>query len=101
MDGLHLQGTPDGVQFRVRVTPRARQSEVTGVMDGALVVRVAAPPADGAANEALLALLSERLGVPVRRVRLIAGAASRNKVVSVTGLQPDEIRQRLAARRRA
>jgi len=61
-----------------------------------LKVRLTAPPVDGAANEALVALLAERLGVPKRQVVIVRGATSRQKVVEVVGLSPSDVRQRLA-----
>ena len=63
----------------------------------ALKVRLAAPPVDGAANEALSLLLAEALGVSRRDVRIVSGASSRNKLVQVDGIDPGAI-ERLAAR---
>ena len=60
-------------------------------MDGVLRVRVAAPPVDGAANEALLRLLAAKLGVPRRDLRLASGETSRRKVVAVEGLAAEAI----------
>jgi len=64
------------------------------VVDGALRVRVAAPPIEGAANQALVRVLAEELGVARRSVRLVAGAAGRQKLVVVEGVEPDTIRAR-------
>jgi uncharacterized protein (TIGR00251 family) len=61
---------------RVHVQPRASRAEIVGVHGAALKVRLLAPSVDGAANEALAALLAERLGVPRRAVRALAGAAA-------------------------
>lgn len=61
-----------------------------------LKARLTAPPVDGAANEALVALLAERLGIPKRQVVIVRGATSRQKVVEVVGLSPADVRQRLA-----
>ena len=63
----------------------------------ALKVRLGAPPVDGAANEALIALLAEELGVPRRAVRIVSGASSRSKLVHVEGIASGPI-ERLAAR---
>ena len=81
----------------VRVIPRARRTEIAGRRGDALLVRLAAPPVDGAANEALLAFLSERLGVPRRRIALVRGAASRDKLVEVEGLSAADVLRRLTA----
>jgi uncharacterized protein len=63
----------------------------------ALKVRLAAPPVDGAANEALIELLAEELDVARRSIRIVSGGASRSKVVQVDGIEPGLI-ERLAAR---
>jgi uncharacterized protein YggU (UPF0235/DUF167 family) len=75
----------------VRLTPRGGADRAEGVLDGVLRVRVAAPPVEGAANEALLRLIADELGVPRRDIRLAAGAGGRNKVVVVEGLGPDRV----------
>ena len=63
-----------------------------------LKVRLATPPVDGAANDALTALLAEKLAVPRQAVRIVSGASSRNKLVHVDGIDSGAI-ERLAARR--
>ena len=64
------------------------------MVDGALKVRVAAPPVEGAANQAMLRFLAEELGVSRRSVRLVAGAAGRQKLVVVEGVSADELTER-------
>lgn len=71
--------------FRVRVVPRASQTEAAGVHDGALKVRVAAPPVEGAANEELTHFLAKGLKVSARAVEIVGGRASKTKLVRVTG----------------
>lgn len=61
------------------------------MVDGVLRVRVAAPAVDGAANQSLLRLLAEELGVPRRDIRLIAGAAGRQKLVEASGVAPEAV----------
>lgn len=78
-------------RFAVRLTPRAARDDVDGVVDGVLRARVSAPPVDGAANDALVRLLADRLGIPRRDVRLVSGASSRQKVVAVDGVPPEAI----------
>jgi len=79
----------------VRVTPRAGRSAVAGVRDGMLLVKLAAAPVDGAANDALVALLSEVLDIPKRSIRIKSGARSRTKVVEIDGVTEGEVLSRL------
>jgi len=80
----------------VRVQPRAPRSEIVGWRaDGALSVRVAAPPVEGQANAALARLLAEALDLRPSAVTVEQGAHGRDKLVRVAGLTPDEIRRRL------
>jgi len=82
-------------RFRVRVTPRAGRDALEGVHEGVLRVRVAAPPVAGAANEALVRLLAQTLGVPRGAVRIVSGAAGRDKTVEVDDLDEAEVWRRL------
>lgn len=86
---------PGGVVFRVRVQPRAGRDEVAGVEGGALKVRLTAPPVEGRANEACLRLLAERLGLPRRRLALVAGERGRDKLVRAEGLDEAALRRAL------
>lgn len=79
------------VRFRVRLTPRGSRDEVDGVVDGVLHLRVSAPPVGGAANGALIRLIARELGVSRTSVRLVAGAAGRQKLVAVDGLAPGDV----------
>ena len=74
---------PAGVTFNVRVAPRASRSEVAGLQDGVLRIRIAAPPVDGAANRELVKFLSKQLKVPQAAVTLVTGNNSRHKTVSI------------------
>lgn len=85
------------VRLSLKVQPRAARSGLAGVADGALKVRVTAPPVDAAANEAVRELLAEVLDVPRGAVRLVHGATSRNKIVAVAGLPAATVSARLAA----
>ena len=77
--------TDGAITFAVRVVARAARSEVAGVHEGALRVRVAAPPVEGAANLELARTLARALGVPVRAVEIRSGHASKTKLVRVAG----------------
>lgn len=70
----------------VQVSPRASKSAVLGEHEGALKVALAAPPVDGAANRALIELLSDVLGVPRRDITLVRGEASKRKTVAIRGV---------------
>jgi uncharacterized protein (TIGR00251 family) len=78
------------VRIAVLLQPRASRSEIVGPHAGALRIRVAAPPVEGAANEALVALLASRLGVPRSAVTLRRGTAGRRKLVEVEGVGAEE-----------
>ncbi len=82
-------------RLRVRVTPRSSRSRLERKDDGTLQAWVHAAPHDGEANEAVRRLLAERLGVSPSSLRLVAGAASREKTFEVEGLEPDEAESRL------
>ena len=88
--------TRDGVRFTVKVVPRASRNEIVGSQEGILRVRLTAPPVEGAANKALIALLSGRLRIPKRDIEIVAGHTSRKKVVYVGGLSAREVSTRLA-----
>lgn len=90
-------GQAEGTRLSLRVTPRASRDEVVGWRDGALRVRVTAPPAGGEANQAALALLARALRVPRSTMAVVSGASGRTKVVLVRGLGMDAIESRLAA----
>lgn len=83
---MTITPTADGVRLRVRVQPSASRSEIAGRYGDAIRIRLASPPVDGKANEALTQLLSKVLAVPRRAVTLCAGAESRSKVVEVAGV---------------
>ncbi len=84
-----------GVRVAVVVTPRASRTELAGVVEGRLKVRVAAPPVGGAANEELVRFLARALGVPRSAVAVTAGAAGRRKTVLVQGMTAEAVAQRL------
>jgi uncharacterized protein (TIGR00251 family) len=84
----------------VRVSPGAGRSEIVGRHGEVWKVRVAARAERGRANDALLDLLAETLGVPRRDVTLVAGAGARDKVIEVNGITVEEAERLLAARQR-
>ena len=82
--------------FSVRVAPRASKSVAAGEHGGALKVRVAAPPVEGAANAELTRFLAKRLGVPAASVEIVGGHTSKTKVVRAAGAKAEDL-LRLAA----
>jgi hypothetical protein len=93
---LDLRESDAGLTLRVRVQPRASRDALSGEREGALVIRLTAPPVEGAANEALVRFLGKALGVAPSAVRVVSGATGRNKVVSVAGLDAATARERLS-----
>ena len=86
MSTVTVEARDGGVRFSVRVQPRASRTEIAGVQQGAIKVRLQAPPVDGAANEALVEFLADVFDVPRRMIRIVSGDTSRSKVVEVLGV---------------
>lgn len=86
-------GRPKSASARlaVKVTPRASRNEVVGWMDDRLKLRIAAPPQDGRANEALEVFLADELGIARRRVRVAVGHTSTSKIVEFDGLEQADL----------
>jgi uncharacterized protein (TIGR00251 family) len=88
-------GPPPAALIDVRVIPRSPRTRVDGMRGGAVLVRLAAPPVDGAANDALVAFLADMLNVPRRDITLVAGEKSRDKRIRIAGLDTATILTRL------
>jgi hypothetical protein len=82
----------NAVRFNVHVQPRASRTEIAGERDGALRVRLTAPPVDNAANEALVELLAKALRIARRDIRIVGGATSRRKVIEIDGVTADRVK---------
>lgn len=96
-----LHDGKQGAALTIRVTPRARKTEFGGVLqDGTIRIRVAAPPVEGKANKALIAFLSEALGVRKNKIEIVAGEHGLDKIISVVGLPAEEAEQRLRSQLR-
>jgi uncharacterized protein len=78
----------------VRVIPRSSRNSLEWEQ-GVLKARLTAPPVDGAANEALVALLAERLGMPKRSISIVRGASSRQKTVDIQGVTLEEVERKI------
>ena len=88
---LDIKQEKDGASFAVKVAPRASQDKIDKVENGALKVRLTAPPVEGAANQALVKLLAKALGLAKGKVKVIKGQKSRGKRLLVEGLEPSQI----------
>jgi uncharacterized protein len=90
-----IQASSEGVVLRVLVQPRASRSELAGIQEGALKLRLTAPPVEGAANEECLRLVAKLLEVPPSRLRLIKGYKSRRKAILIVAGDVETIRHQL------
>jgi uncharacterized protein len=77
--------------FTVRVVPRASKSEIVGEMDGALKVRIASPPVDGAANAELIKVLAKNFGVAKSAIEIVGGQTSKTKQIKIYGLDAENL----------
>jgi uncharacterized protein len=95
MEEIAGVGSNGVARIAVRVQPRAAREEIAGERDGALLIRVTAPPVDGKANAAVCRLLAKRLGLAPGRVSVVRGASGRDKLVEVEGLEAEALRRGL------
>ncbi len=89
--GLEIRESEGAVSFAVRVAPRASRDAIEGEWQGALRVRLTAPPVDDRANEALRRLLAGRLNIAISAVRIVAGDHSRTKRIEIRGVRAVQI----------
>ena len=92
-----IRTTATGIAIDIQVVPRAKRSAFSGQRDGRLLIRLAAPPVDGAANDALQAFLAEAFGCARRAVRIISGKKSRVKRVAIEGVSGETAARTIAA----
>ncbi len=83
------------IKLAVRVTPGAKRNSVRGLLTGVWSIKIAAPAVEGKANEALVNYLSQVLGVRKNSISLMKGANNRIKLLSITGITPEEAATRL------
>ncbi len=93
---LDTKKVPGGIKFRVRVQPRASRAEISRVEEGALKLKLTAPPLKGAANEQCLKLLSKALGVSRSDLSITGGDKSRSKWIEVKGLDESSLKRLIA-----
>lgn len=94
---LELRAGPGHTLLRIRVTPKASRNGVLGIAEGALRLRIAAPPVEGEANAEARVYLAKLLGLPKSALILEKGATGRGKVFRVEGLDPEGLRAALRA----
>ncbi len=104
MSNFKFSDARQGAAITVKVMPRARKTEMAGLMaDGTVKIRVAAPPVGGAANKALVEFLAQSLGLPKSQIDIIAGETAERKLISLVGISPEAVDaafQRLLAQAR-
>jgi len=92
---MSLEEREDGTIIAVRVVPRAGKSQIDGIVDDLLRVRLAAAPVDGAANAALIELLAHRFEIPKSRIAIVSGERSKRKRVLLRGVGAPAVRAAL------
>ena len=92
---IPLQESAEGVRFAVKVHPRAKKDAITGELGNALKVSLTASPIDGRANEACIEFFAKLLKAPRASITIASGLTSRNKVVRITGITAQQLRDRL------
>ena len=93
----HQQAIQEASILSVHVTPNAKMNAITGCKENVWHIKIAAPPADGKANEELIKFFSSAINLHKNALCVIKGQTSRNKLISVEGLSPAEIEMRLSA----
>jgi uncharacterized protein YggU (UPF0235/DUF167 family) len=99
MRKFEIKDAVGGAAFTVRVVTRAARVELAGVQDdGALKIRLTASPSEGnSVNEQLIAFLADRLEVPAQAIEIVAGMNSREKLISVEGIDPRMLEEKLSS----
>jgi len=92
---LHLTESDGGVRLEIKVQPRSSRNQIVGEQNGALKIKLTAPPVDGEANAALIQFLAACLKVPRKDIILVKGDASRLKIVEIAGLSRSQLLDRL------
>jgi uncharacterized protein len=89
---LDIRESREGLLIRLHVQPRAKRSEISGIHNGALKVKITAPPVDDAANRAVIEFFSSLLGLPKTSFEIISGLKSREKTLQLNGLSGSDHR---------
>ena len=92
---IPLKETSSGITFSVKVQPRARKNAITGTVGDALKLALTAPPVEGKANQAVIEFLADFFDIPRSSITIASGAASRRKVIRISGANLQLLRERL------
>lgn len=92
---ITVKDTAKGITFAVKVHPRARKNAITGTAGDALKLALNAPPVDGKANQAVIEFFAELFAIPRSSITIASGETNRNKVIRISGVGAETIRQRL------
>ena len=92
---LLIRETKNGLSFDIHVNPHASKADIAGISEGALKVKVTAPPVEGAANEACIGLLSKKLGLRKSQIKISAGARGRKKTLVVSDISKNDLEQKI------
>jgi uncharacterized protein (TIGR00251 family) len=95
--GLDIRETTEGLLVRLHVVPRAKRCEISGAHNGALKVKVTAPPVDDAANRTIIDLFSSLLHIPKSRLTILAGQKSKDKVLRIKDLSLNDFRAKMVS----
>ena len=94
---IDISQSADALTFAIRVQPRASRNAIAGEWNGALRIRLTAPPLDGRANDAACRLLADQLNIPLSAVSILSGERSRTKRVRITGVDAQRLQELAAA----
>ncbi len=95
--GWRVRETDRGVDLPLHVQPRARRNETAGLYNGALKLKISAPPVDDAANRSVVEYFASLLDLPRSRLSIVSGMKSRDKVLRIEGISLHDLRQRIMA----
>ncbi|SHE29403.1 hypothetical protein SAMN02745206_00045 [Desulfacinum infernum DSM 9756] len=95
METPFLKSGPEGVTLTLTIQPNAKKTELAGIHDASLRIRIAAPPVEGAANKECIRFLAKFFGLSKSRVKILQGEKSRNKVVLLKAAEEQAVRDRL------
>jgi len=92
---IKITPTASGVCLEVQVQPRSSRNQVVGEQDGRLKIKITAPPVEGEANQALINFLAQILDIPRKNIKLLKGESSRHKLIEISGLNEQELGEKL------